>query len=181
MLKQSARDRVHGMYEAAQENVSGAGSKPDVVRIGILALIVSLSGCSHLSGMHWPTFHVPWQTGPAPPPPEIHELDEASVGGAPAAFPQYWFRNTLVVNLQGVSGSGAVVLTPREGTTWPVRIAFQVTPGSIGELEVRGAQRLVLPITSAGTQPILLELSPGIYVPKTRQLTVGWATGVVPP
>jgi hypothetical protein len=180
MLKQGARDHVHGTYEAAQENASGAGSRPGVIRVAILALMVSLSGCSHFSGVHLPSFHVPWQHGPVPQP-EVHELDEVGAGGAPAAFPQYWFRNTLVVNLQGVSGSGAVVLTPREGTTWPVRIAFKVMPGSIGELEVRGAQRIVLPITPAGAQPILLELSPGIYVPKTQQLTVGWAKGVVPP
>jgi hypothetical protein len=143
--------------------------------LGLLTLLLSLSGCSHLPSIHWP-----WHRSPAPPPPEVHELDETSDGGASASFPQYWLRNTLVVNLQGASGSGSVVLKPREGTAWPVRIAFKVTPGSIGELEVRGAQRTVLPITTAGTQPILLELSPGIYVPKTKQMIVSWAPSPTP-
>jgi len=136
---------------------------------GVLAVAVSLAGCSHLPSMHWP-----WHHKPAPPPPLVHELDEASDGGAAASFPQYWMRNTLVVDLQGVSGSGSVSLKPREHTAWPVRIALKVTPGSVGELEVRAAQRIVLPVTPAGTKPIVLELAPGIYVPKTPQITVSW-------
>jgi hypothetical protein len=174
MLGKSAYD-VCGTYEAADKNATCTGSKPGVVRAGVLGLLVSLSGCSHLPSMHWP-----WHRHAPPPPPEVHELDEMSDGGASASFPQYWWRNTLVVNLQGASGSGTVVLKPREGTTWPVRIAFKVVPGSIGELEVQGAQRTVLPITPAGTQPVLLELSPGIYVPKTPQMTVSWEPNVTP-
>lgn len=169
MLGKSACDSVCGTHEAAGKSVPCAGLKSPVARTGVLALIVSLSGCSHLPSMHWP-----WHRHAAPPPPEVHELDETSEGGASAPFPQYWSRNTLVVNLQGASGSGSVVLKPREGTTWPVRIAFKVVPGSFGELDVRGAQRIVLPITPTGVQPVLLELSPGIYVPKTPQMTVSW-------
>ncbi len=179
MLERRACD-LCGTSEAAQTGVPGSSSRRSVVRTGMLALIVSLSGCSHLPSMHWPSMHWPWHHQPEPPPPEVHELDESSDGGASASFPQYWFRNTLVVNLQGATGSGSVVLKPREGTTWPVRIAFRVMPGSIGELEVRGAQRIVLPITTAGAQPILLELSPGIYVPKTPQLTVSWDPSTAP-
>lgn len=96
-------------------------------------------------------------------------------------FPQYWMRNTLIVDLQGASGSGNVVLKPREGTTWPVRIAFKVMPGSIGELEVRAAERIVLPVTTQGAKPIVLELSPGIYVPKSTQISVSWGPNPTPP
>lgn len=134
------------------------------------ATAVSLSGCSHLPSMHWP-----WHHKPAPPPPEVHELVETGEGGATPSFPQYWLRNTLVVDLQSASGSGSVVLTPREGTTWPVRIAFKVTPGAIGELQIRAEQRTVLPISSSGTKPIYLELSPGVYEPKTPRITASWA------
>jgi hypothetical protein len=179
MLGKSACDGVHSTHEAARKGVSCTGLKPAVVLTGALALIVSLSGCSHLPSMHFPSMHWPWHHA-APPPPEVHELDETSQGGASASFPQYWSRNTLVVNLQGASGSGSVVLKPREGTAWPVRIAFKVMPGTIGELEVQGAQRTVLPITTAGAQPVLLELSPGIYVPKTRQMTVSWSPNTTP-
>ncbi len=142
-----------------------------------LAVALSLSGCSHL---HFPSMHWPWHHKPAPPPPEVHELVETSESGAAQSFPQYWERNTLVVDLQGASGSGSVVLTPREGTTWPVRIAFKVMPGSIGELEIRAAQRTVLPITPAGTKPVYLELSPGIYVPKTPKITASWGANSAP-
>jgi hypothetical protein len=176
MLEKRACDGVSGgTREAMHKSARCMGLAPPVT-VGVLALLLlSLSGCSHLPSMHWP-----WHHKPAPPPPEVHELDEASEGGASVSFPQYWLRNTLVVNLQGASGSGSVVLKPREGTAWPVRIAFKVMPGAIGELEVRGAQRTVLPITPAGTQPILLELSPGIYVPKTPQMTVSWGPNTTP-
>jgi hypothetical protein len=156
--------RAHG---AGRGVVSAARFMP----LTILAVAMSLAGCSHL---HWP-----WHHKPAPPPPEVHELDEASDGGAVASFPQYWLRNTLVVDLQGASGSGSVVLKPREGTTWPVRIAFKIMPGSIGELEVQGAQRTVLPVTTAGAKPIVLELTPGVYVPKTPQMKVSWGPNPV--
>lgn len=143
---------------------------------GILAaVVVSLAGCSHLPSLHWP-----WHHKSAPPPPLVHELDETGDGGAEASFPQYWMRNTLVVDLQGASGSGSVVLKPREHTTWPVRIAFKITPGSIGELEVKAAQRTVLPVTPSGTTPIVLELAPGIYGPKTQQMTVSWGANPAP-
>jgi len=142
---------------------------------GSLLVALSLAGCSHLPSMHWP-----WHHKAAPPPPEVHELDEDSDSGARTWFPQYWMRNTLIVDLQGASGSGKVVLTPHEGTTWPVRIAFRVMPGSVGEIEVSAAQRTVLPVTTQGAQPIVLELSPGIYVPKSPQISVSWGPNPTP-
>ncbi len=151
--------------------------------IGAVMLLSMLAGCSHVRAMHWP--HWPWrhkETAPAP----VHELDVSAADGAVgsaevAQYPQYWKRNTLVVDLQSVSGSGAIVLKPREHTTWPVRVAFRVMPGSIGLLEVRGEQRTLLPITPSGTKPIDLELVPGIYTPKTPQLTVSWGPNPEPP
>lgn len=139
---------------------------------GVLALATLLAGCSHL---HWP-----WHRKPAAPPPEVHELDETSEGGASATFPQYWMRNTLVVDLQGASGSGSVTLKPREHTVWPVRIALKVLPGSVGEVEVRAAQRTVLPVTPAGAKPVVLELSPSLYTLKTPQIVVAWGPNPAP-
>jgi hypothetical protein len=89
-------------------------------------------------------------------------------------------RNTLVVDLQGASGSGSVTLKPREHTMWPVRIALKVVPGSVGELEIRANQRVVLPVTTAGTKPIVLELSPRTYTMKTPQIVVSWGPMVMP-
>jgi len=60
-----------------------------------------------------------------------------------------------------------------------VRVALRVTPGAIGVLEVRGAQRVILPIT-AGGKPVDLELPPGVYTPTTQQLTVSWGAALAP-
>jgi hypothetical protein len=146
-----------------------------MVPAGLLLTTLSLAGCSHLPSMHWP-----WHRKPAPPPPEVHELDETGDAGAAVSFPQYWLRNTLIVDLQGASGSGNVVLKPRQGTGWPVRIAFKVMPGTIGELEIKARQRSVLPVTTEGAKPIVLELSPGAYFSKTPQIVVSWGPNPTP-
>jgi hypothetical protein len=128
-----------------------------------VALLACMAGCSHL---HWP-----WHHAPAPPPGPVHELDVS--GAAADTYPQYWKRNTLLVDLSAASGSGSITLKPPAGNTWPVRLAFRVTPGAIGVLEVRGAQRDSLPIASSG-KPVDLEISPGVYPPSTHELTVSW-------
>jgi hypothetical protein len=135
--------------------------------VAVLAALAA-GGCGHLPSLHWPWHH----TSPPPPPP-VHELD---VSGAPAAdaFPQSWKRNTLLVDLSAASGTGSITLKPVAGTVWPVRLAFRVTPGSIGVLEVRAAQRATLPIVAAGGKAVDLELAPGIYTPQTEQMTVSW-------
>ena len=130
-----------------------------------LGFASALSGCSSLKS-YWPWHH----NSPPPPPPPAHALD---ITGA-TSFPQYWQRNTLVVDLSAASGSGSITLKPTEGVGWPLRVAFRVTPGSIGALEVRGAQRTVLPITTAGGKPVDLELTPGLYTPATPGMTVTW-------
>ena len=136
-----------------------------VTRALALAMaLVLLSACSHL---HWP-----WHHPPPPPPAPVHELDMSGAGDA--GFPQYWKRNTLLVDLRGASGTGSAVMKPSAGTTWPVRLAFRLTPGGIGTLEVRGEQRVLLPISPSGVQPIELELPPGVYNAKTPQITVSW-------
>jgi len=53
-------------------------------------------------------------------------------------------------------------------------VALRVTPGSLGELDVRGAQRVVLPMVPATGKPVDLELPPGVYPPKTAEVTVAW-------
>jgi hypothetical protein len=100
---------------------------------------------------------------------------------AVADFPQYWKRNTLLLDLAGVNGSGSVVLQPRTDKQWPVRIAVRVMPGQVGTLEVRAEQqRLLLPITPDGVKPVDLELVPGMYTPKTSQIRVTWGPPSVP-
>jgi hypothetical protein len=118
--------------------------------------------------------HWPWHHKAEQPPEVVHELVITTPEGAEAAFPQYWKRNTLIVNMQSASGAGSIVLKPREHTVWPVRIAFRVMPGQFGQLQVSANQRVVLPIATAGAKPVDLELAPGVFIMKSPQITVHW-------
>jgi hypothetical protein len=126
-----------------------------------------VAGCSHMP--QWP-----WHRQPASGPQVVHELVITTPQGAEAAYPQYWKGNTLIVDLRLGGSRGNAVLKPREHTVWPVRIAFRVTPGQFAVLEVRAAQRAVLPVTPAGTQPVDLELEPGVFIMKSPQIAVAW-------
>ena len=144
------------------------------------ALMGLLAGCSHLPEPH---LEWPWGHKPPPPPQEVHELTitPATAQAGTVAFPQYWKRNTLLVDLQTGGGTGGIVLKPVQGTSWPVRIAFRVMPGQFGTLEVRGDERTLLPITAQGAKPLDLELAPGVYTAKTPELTVTWGPTEPPP
>ncbi len=136
--------------------------------LGVLA--AGTTGCSHI---RWP-----WHHEPPPPPAPVHVL-EVSGTGAAAVLAQYWQRNTLVLDMTAASGSGSFTLRPpAEG--WPVRLALRVTPGTLGELDVRGAERVVLPIVPAAGKPVDLELAPGVYPPKTAEVTVAWRPAASP-
>ncbi|HXS29150.1 MAG TPA: hypothetical protein VN730_15945 [Steroidobacteraceae bacterium] len=146
------------------------------MRVRLMAAAVAVcgagcaAGCSHLP--HW---HMPWSHRPAPPPQAVHELVITGAAGAAAPFPQYWNRNTLVVDLRGISGTGEIVLATPAGTTWPFRLALRVMPGSVGELDVRGEQRWVVPIVRTGAQPVDLVLPTALYTRATSRINVGWA------
>src|SRR5215469_2286401 len=132
----------------------------------MLALLVSGCGSYALTKPQWP-----WHFSPPPPPLPVNELN---ISGAAYTFPQYWTRNTLLVALSSASGSGSITLKPVEGSTWPVRLAFRITPGAIGMLEVQAAQRAHLPVVAGGSKPVDLELDPDVYTPTTTQMIVSW-------
>jgi hypothetical protein len=138
----------------------------------LAAASLSLAACSHL---HWPWHH-------KQPAPEVaHELAITTPAGAPTtAYPQYWQRNTVVLDLQAISGSGEIELTPRPNHTWPVRIALHVRPGSVGQLEAQADQRIIIPVTASGSKPVDLELPPGLYSATTMQMSVRWGPAVTP-
>jgi hypothetical protein len=146
-----------------------AGLKRHLVA-GLLGLAL-LCGCSHFSGLHWPWSH----KAPAAPTPVV-ELNVMTESGVATSIPQYWKRNTLVVDLRGASDAGGLILKPRPGTQWPVRVAFRVAPGS-GVLEVLADQRVVMPIAASGTQPIDLELAADVYTLTTAQIIVRRSPG----
>jgi len=140
------------------------------LRSAVLMITLAAAGCSPL---HWP-----WHKQPPAAPQAVHYLDVGGSGAA-AAVAQYWKRNTLVVDLTAASGSGTLTLRPpAEG--WPVRVALRVTPGAVGELDVRGAERVVLPIVPGAAKSVDLELAPEVYTAKTPEIGVAWGPPPTP-
>ena len=117
----------------------------------------------------WP-FHKKAKVGPA----AVHELNLVNADGTAATFPQYWVRNTLVLDLSGIGGTGSVAARLPEETTWPVRVAVRVRPGSVDQLEVLGEERDVLPVSHDGPKPIDITLAPSVYTPKTAAIYISW-------
>jgi len=118
----------------------------------------------------------PFHKKPKPAPAAVHEFDLVNADGSPASYPQYWKRNTLVIDLSGVSGSGNVAARLPENATWPVRVAVRVRPGSVQQLEIQGEERDVLPVSNDGTKNIDLELAPSVYTPKTAAIYITWGS-----
>jgi len=135
-----------------------------MIRTATLALAaIFLSACGHMGS----------RSGQAPR--SVNELMEIAEDGTPTrAFPQYWKRNTLVLDMQGAASAGKFNLKPRKGHQWPMRVAFRVTPGKIGLIEVQAEQRMLIPVTREGAQAVDIELVPGVYTAKTEQMTVQW-------
>jgi hypothetical protein len=164
---------VTRIAERNEERPMGSVSGRLATCAGALLVALAAAGCGHLAAPHWP-----WHHHPQAAPRAVHELD---IGGAAAdAFPQSWKRNTLLVDLSAASGSGSITLKPVAGSDWPVRLAFRVRPGAIGQLEIRAAQRLTLPVAAAGGAPVDLELAPGVYTPATPEMTVSWGAAAAP-
>lgn len=134
--------------------------------------LVGLTGCGSM----------PWSKKAPAAPEAVNELAEFAADGTPTqVFPQYWKRNTLVVDLQSAAASGGTLtLKPRDGGKWPVRLAFRVMPGTLGLIEVQADQRLLMPVTREGTKPVDLELVPGVYTSKTPQITIKWEAQKAP-
>jgi hypothetical protein len=144
--------------------------------VGLLAAgILGLAGCASVSA------HLPW-SHKAPPPPEVSTaLTLATPEGTAVTWPQFWQRNDVVLDMSGVAGTGSAVVAPRAGLAWPVRVALRVTPGTIGAIDVRGAQRWMVPVPAAGAATVDLELPPGVYQSTSRQITVNWGPAAGPP
>ena len=73
-----------------------------------LSLIVACSlvppACSSIRMPHvWPFYKKP-----KPAPEAVLELNLVNADGSAASFPQYWKRNTLVIDLSGAGGAGSV-------------------------------------------------------------------------
>lgn len=133
----------------------------------VAAVGLVMAGCS--TPKIWPFYKKP-----KPVPEAVHEVDLANPDGSAASYPQYWKRNTLVIDLTGVSGTGTVAARLPPDTTWPVRVAVRVMPGSVEQIEVVGEERNVLAVSREGTLPIDLEFVPSVYRPTTGALYINW-------
>jgi hypothetical protein len=120
----------------------------------------------------------PFYKKPKPVPEAVNELTLVNADGSAASHPQYWVRNTLVIDLTGAAGQGGVTARLPEESTWPVRVAVRVRPGSIGQIEVQAEERNILPVTPEGAKPVDIELSNSLYTPKTAAIYLSW--GPVP-
>lgn len=135
---------------------------------GIAAALL-MAGCSSF-GAHWP-----FRSHGEPAPQVVAELAvELPAEGAPPVVLQYWERNTLVVDLTNVAGTGGVTLHPDAERGWPVRIAFRMLPRRFEVLEVRGAGRVLLPVASGSAMPVTADVPAGVHAAGTPALRVSW-------
>jgi hypothetical protein len=136
----------------------------------VAAVCLGLAACQSLPMPKvWPFYKKP-----KPGPEAVQELNLVRADGSAADYPQYWKRNTLVVDLSGVSGEGGIAARLPEETTWPVRMAVRVRPGSVGQLEVQGEERNVLPVIASGADVVDIELASSVYTPATAAIYISW-------
>jgi hypothetical protein len=138
-----------------------------MIRACLVAGALPLAGCASLSQL-WP-----FGRDVQAPEPVAELAIDAPGQGAPMLL-QYWMRNTLVVDLGNVPASGSATLRAGEGRPWPARIALRMAPQRFGAVEVRGMQRVVMPVAAGSAKPVTAELPPGIYDAGTPELTLSW-------
>ncbi len=135
---------------------------------GWLLAALLLTGCASMKS-HWP-----FGKGQGKSPPQVTELElQSPASGSPSGILQFWERNTLVLDLQNVPAAGQVVVKRRARNSWPARIAVRMAPQRFEVLEIRGAQRVVLPV-AGGPGAVTAELPPGTYDQSTAALTISW-------
>jgi hypothetical protein len=132
----------------------------------LAAGLLSTGGCATVKS-HWPF----GKTKVAAP--ELVQELHVQAADAASAVLQYWERNTLVVDLTNVAGSGQLQLIRDPARTWPVRVAFRMAPGRFEALEVQGAQRVVVPV-AAGNGAVTSVLPAGAYETATTSLSLRW-------
>jgi hypothetical protein len=138
----------------------------------MVACSLVLGACGSLHKPHiWPFYKKP-KLGPQP----VNELNLVNADGTPSTYPQYWKRNTLVIDLSGINGTGSFAARLPEQHVWPVRVAVRVRPGSVQQLEIQGEERNILPVTTDGTLPIDLEFAPSVYRPTTAAIYISWGS-----
>ena len=103
----------------------------------------------------------------------LYVADAFGHGAVAAIVEQEVSIEALLIDLRAAAGDGSLRLRPAAGTTWPIRLEFRVQPGSIGRLQVEGAQRVTYNVPASGSA-VLLKLDPGVYTASTALLNVQW-------
>lgn len=144
-----------------------------IVPLLAAVLAASLTACASVRE------HLPFAKHAEPVPRPVRELSVAATDGTTTpVVQQYWERNTLVVDLQGVPSAGSLRLAPEAGHTWPARLAFRMSATLFQQLDVRGEQRVLLSV-APGPEPTTATLPPGVYATTTTGLDLRWgAAGV---
>src|SRR4026207_2288640 len=84
-------------------------------------LVLGAASCAHIPPLTWP-----WRARTAAPPRAVEVVAIRSEDGVPVrAFPQYWLRNTLLIDLSGAAPSGTIVLGRRGAGACPGRAALR--------------------------------------------------------
>jgi hypothetical protein len=136
--------------------------------LSLVLLVAGLSGCATVRG------HLPWRHPDAPPALPVHELQVVVPPDAQVPIVlQFLERNTLVVDLTGVASQGSVELTPASGR-WPARLALRFQPGRFEAVEIRGAQRVVFPVTEDRKGPATVEVPPAVYPAGRSSVRLAW-------
>lgn len=135
----------------------------------VAATALLLAGCSTLRSL-WPFGHASKATAPA----VTELLVELPEGGTVPVVLQYWERDTLVLDLTNVAGTGRVTLRRQAGHGWPPRLALRMAPRRFEIVEVRGAVRVALPVSPEAGPPVTVELPPDTYAADTPQLQLSW-------
>jgi hypothetical protein len=134
----------------------------------LAACCLALGACGSMSKL-WP-----FGKRAKPGPESVNAVELVNADGTPASFPQYWSRNALVIDLSGVGGSGGIAARLPPETSWPVRLAVRVRPGSVQQVEFQAEERNVVAVSAQGTKNIDLELSPSLYTPTTAAIYISW-------
>jgi hypothetical protein len=172
-----ARDAVLSSLPA--NTVAGVALKTRLAP-SLSLLIACCLGLTACHSLHMPNMW-PFHKKPKPVPEAVTELTLVNADGSTASFPQYWKRNTLVIDLSGggLSGTGSFAAKLADEATWPVRLAVRVQPGSVARIEVQGEERAIFPVVAEGTRPIDLQLAPSLYTPKTAAIYISWGPAPV--
>lgn len=142
------------------------------IGVGLAAAMVA--GCGGMPQLSWP-----WARAGAPAPQPVDELTFA--GDATAPIAQHWQGNTLVLDFTTVPAEGQASATPTHARGWPLRMAVRTWPGRFEALEVRGAQRVLLPLTTDGSDMVDVAIPPEVFAAGTPQIELRWGAAIAPP